>query len=66
MSNRPHRELSWECELELAVDSLVLRMRVERVFDRDVDWSMKVQGVDVGRVAREGRREEQLLTLLTG
>jgi len=38
-------------------------VRVERVLDRDVDGAVQVQGVDLGRVARERRREEELLAL---
>lgn len=38
-------------------------MRVEGVFDRDVDRPMKVQSINVCRIARERGGEEQFLAL---
>jgi len=38
-------------------------MRVESIFDRDVDRSMKVKSVDLGGISRKGSREEEFLTL---
>jgi hypothetical protein len=58
-----HLELSGESELELAIDALVLGVRVQSILERDVDGAVEVQSVNLGGVTGEGRREEQLLAL---
>jgi len=38
-------------------------MRVKSVFNGDIDWSMKVKGVDLGGITGKGSGEKEFLAL---
>lgn len=58
-----YREFCREGELELIINLLIFSVRIERIFDRDVDRSIQVERVNFGGVSRERRREKQFLAL---
>lgn len=63
LKEETHGKFGWEGKLELVINLFVLGMRIESVFNRDVDGSMEVEGVDLCRVSRERSGEEEFLTL---